>query len=401
MRSLDVIRTIWIAGLLPWVIGGCEQKAADPEILRAERSATASGQLMMDSVGAIGLEHQLTIGAADGAPEYAFGRIVAVAPRDDGGFFVCDGHDTQVRLYDSDGRYLLPVGKRGRGPAEYLSCGSMLVLGDTLAISDVHGRRIVRFDLRSGDSKTIPVPSNHAVISSRSDGTIGVLENRAGRAPGERAWNVMVLYSQKGEVLDSFELPSLRRPVGFSVLVASTENGELNPRLEDSLFAVVPSGGALVARASDYRVELRNSPDVRILTRNVPALPYLQAERDEWQRILEWHPAQPQLQLPERKPRIRELRADDVGRAWVRLSDTAYQRIAPQDPASAPRRPRLTHVEQGVWDLFDLAKGDYIGQLRLPLGHSLSASHKDRVWLLSTGEDGQLLLSVYRLRAAK
>jgi 6-bladed beta-propeller len=376
----------------------CDAKSGH-ETIAPSASRGGNTSLLMDSVGLIGLEHLFTIGTVDGEAEYAFGRVESVTARDDAGFYVCDGQDTQLRSYDSTGRFVANIGRNGRGPAEYLTCGPVLLSADTVAISDVFTRRVVRFGLDGSRGDTRTVPTGYSAVALRADGAMWVLETRPGRAPDERSWNVMVLFSPAGQPVDSFEVPSGRRPVGFQTLVTATENGALNPRLEDSLLAIVPSGGVLVATAADYRIDLRHASFARTLSRDIPALEYSRAERDEWRRILEEFPAQPQLPLPDRKPHIRALRADEVGRAWVQVADTAYRREPAPDPPGAARRPRLSYIEQSVWDLFDLQQGDYIGRLRLPRGHSLKASRGDRIWLVSAGEDGELLLSVYRLRA--
>lgn len=53
------------------------------------------------------LVHELTVGALDGPPEYALGRIQRIAAEPGGAFYVYDDGDTQIRRYDARG-YLRP-----------------------------------------------------------------------------------------------------------------------------------------------------------------------------------------------------------------------------------------------------------------------------------------------------
>ena len=61
-----------------------------------------------------------TIGEIDGVPEYTLSRVggVQLLP---GGVAVADNASAEVRIYDRSGRFLRRVGRRGRGPGEFLS----------------------------------------------------------------------------------------------------------------------------------------------------------------------------------------------------------------------------------------------------------------------------------------
>jgi hypothetical protein len=54
--------------------------------------------------------------------------------------------DMQLRVYDSTGRRIASVGRRGAGPGEFLGIASVGWLGDTLWVVDQQQRRTVFFD---------------------------------------------------------------------------------------------------------------------------------------------------------------------------------------------------------------------------------------------------------------
>lgn len=63
------------------------------------------------------LVKELSIGATDGRPEYAFGRIDVLTPTAAQAFFIFDGSDTQIRRYNAQGNFSGLVGRSGSGPA--------------------------------------------------------------------------------------------------------------------------------------------------------------------------------------------------------------------------------------------------------------------------------------------
>jgi hypothetical protein len=61
----------------------------------------------------------LEIGAIDGPPELVFGDVTSVAVRRNGNILVLDAQARAVREFDSTGRYLRTLGRRGQGPGEF------------------------------------------------------------------------------------------------------------------------------------------------------------------------------------------------------------------------------------------------------------------------------------------
>ena len=104
------------------------------------------------------LVQELAIGQLDGPPEYAFGRVYAMAAEPGGAFYVYDFNDRQIRRYDARGTFTNLVGKRGGGPGEYQHPGGMAVTRDGLLIVfDPENSRITYFHPDGKVQRDFPV----------------------------------------------------------------------------------------------------------------------------------------------------------------------------------------------------------------------------------------------------
>lgn len=93
----------------------------------------------------------LTIGVADGSPEYMFHQIRGVGLLPHGRTVVADGGSGSLRVYDSEGRYVHQMGGTGSGPGEFLYLSAIgRVGGDTLRVYDSEALRLTTF-LASGE----------------------------------------------------------------------------------------------------------------------------------------------------------------------------------------------------------------------------------------------------------
>lgn len=120
--SLPIL-TLVLSSLLPFVAG-----CADTADRQSVTVADSAGVRILTTRGdgwspaeAWRLEVDLEVGAVEG-PD-AFGRVLDVAPRRDGGFWVVDAQDRRVRGFDDEGAEVLAFGRAGMGPGEFKSVG--------------------------------------------------------------------------------------------------------------------------------------------------------------------------------------------------------------------------------------------------------------------------------------
>lgn len=369
-------------------LAACETRSR-----REDGQRDVPSRVAIDS-GQLALEHIVSIGVLDGPPEYAFGRIETVVPLDAEHFVACDVADAQVRRYSLSGEFTGSVGRKGSGPAEYESCNSMLLnRSGELVINDVGNGRLVFFDRSGSYVRAEEWPPLGVIAGIDSLGRVWSTEYRSGRGGDERSWNVVVLRDGNRRRIDSLVAPSLRLAPGLVVPGFGTDEGALSPRLGDTTWAVLPIGGLAVARTDEYRVTItRLDRTIVEISRDIRAVPYAPEERREWEAAIQRVRSAVPFGLPDEKPIVRQLRGDNSGRLWIRLADSAYRL---EGSAS-----RLTHREQGRWDIWDIASHRYLGELRLPRRRRIVAIAGDLVWLSGPGPDDEQRIEVYRLTSS-
>lgn len=95
----------------------------------------------------VGLEALLRIGSVDGEPAQQFSRIVGVGRFPDGRVIVGDEVSQEIRYFDTEGRHLGTVGRRGEGPGEFSGLARVGVGPEGRAWAyDFFLRRITWFD---------------------------------------------------------------------------------------------------------------------------------------------------------------------------------------------------------------------------------------------------------------
>jgi DNA-binding beta-propeller fold protein YncE len=66
----------------------------------------------------LGFEEELSIGREDGKAENVFSRVGGIDVDETGNIYVLDLMDANVRVFDSRGKYLRTIGRKGQGPGE-------------------------------------------------------------------------------------------------------------------------------------------------------------------------------------------------------------------------------------------------------------------------------------------
>ena len=157
----------------------------------------------------------LTIGE-EGEPNYEFFRLANVVSLASGNVVVANGGTHELRFYDSQGRYLRTVGRRGGGPAEFGFLSSVSVHpGDTLVVYDPNRRRLVYFDsagtLVRGESfaRDLPAQPPQSTGPCLFPGLMGVMD---GGVRVIRGWGCMLFEGGEG-----------RRPTVQSVVLEAPE----------------------------------------------------------------------------------------------------------------------------------------------------------------------------------
>jgi len=64
-------------------------------------------------------KEELSIGVIEGDENYMFGSRIRFNTDDEGNFYVSDRDNKRIQKYNSQGKYLLTIGREGQGPGEF------------------------------------------------------------------------------------------------------------------------------------------------------------------------------------------------------------------------------------------------------------------------------------------
>lgn len=98
----------------------------------------------------IELIEDLVIGERGEDPNYIFYRPRGVVADPTGRFFVLDGGNNRVQVFDADGEYLRTLGREGQGPGELSQAYGIAVAGDHLVVHDITNSRFSIWSLAGG-----------------------------------------------------------------------------------------------------------------------------------------------------------------------------------------------------------------------------------------------------------
>lgn len=373
--------------------------------------------------GAWGAEVKLTrltsIGQVDGPPEYALGRVTALAADVRGRFYTYDAADKQIRAYDASGKFLHKVGRDGAGPGEYRWVFGMSIVRDSqLAVFDISGARITIFEPSGKLVRTITQPRMTSGFDHGSAANAaGILIFRVppkinGRADVEMpvegapkgatvSDGYAIRLRDDGQIIDSIPIPP---PPGAErgFFISTPDGGSFN-FIPQAHAAVSPLGATVFGHGSAYRFTIRTLKDVRVVEHPWTPVPVVGGERDNWKQWVTHFEGLDKgrftYSVPPTKPAFRDLFTDSDGRIWVSLYRPAEKRDYPPRPAG-DARPRLFWRQNATHDVFS-PSGAYLGRVELERDSQLLAAVGDRIWVLSRGADDEDRIIVYRLTGAQ
>ena len=314
----------------------------------------------------------LRLGSLEGDdPNFAFADIRGIQASSAGDVYVLDFQAAEVRVFDSAGRHLRTIVRRGGGPGEIGEANGILLSGDTLLWIHDHGQgTIIGVDPHGEEMRRFnkPVMRYGYIWNGVFDDLgrywkeISHLETEPGYPAPMGMGSVTgrsyyKSYDMSSGAIDSVYLGEIGR--SFYAYTTATGEGFLNIPFEAFEITVVnPSGGFWRAHNGSYRIARTGEGGDTLVVIEAGLAPqrvtdedrsaYIEGvgdDRPEPHRAAVRRAAEEVAALmPDVKPVLQGLFVDDQGRLWV-------ERVTPE----------------GVPNFYDLYSqdGDYLGSVRL------------------------------------
>lgn len=347
----------------------------------------------------ISIEEVLRVGGVDGAMEYTFGSISALAPAHDGSFYVADRQGPVIRKYDASGTHLFDVGRAGQGPGEFSSVDGLGVLADGRLL--VYDGRNARLSWISADGDFLESVS----VSNGLGGFRGFVYSRDGDA-------YVRVFPESGftETADGIPADWARVSADGTMerlvpvppeeqagprYVIQGHGGFYRPLTVMTLSALGPDGTLYAVRNDEYRI-VRRSPDGETteMVRDEAPIQTTDEEIAQFEAFSDLAASRPgsdrsdYFPIPETKPFIRELVVDLDGRLWVsRYTEPVFMEYSEWERADREEKGRVNHQWRDLqrWDVFD-PDGVFLGAVTFPLKTTFITAEGGDAWGIHGGD---------------
>jgi hypothetical protein len=160
-------------------------------------------------------EEDLSIGIAEGKEDYMFGEAICFNTDDEGNFYVSDMENLRIQKYNSQGEYLLTIGRKGQGPGEFQSLSIPRFDKDSnLYICDVTSRRISFFNKEGEFLKQIDMPGLYENLHMNSKGLM--VANKEEQIPSQNALTIFSTFELLNEKFSTLaELQKIKREIAL------------------------------------------------------------------------------------------------------------------------------------------------------------------------------------------
>jgi len=116
-------------------------------------------------------KEELSIGVAEGDENYMFGGTIIFNTDEEGNFYVTDWDSRRIQKYDTEGKYLLTIGKEGQGPGEFRNLSmARFDKNGHIYVTDISNMRISFFDTDGKYLRQIRIPDVYENLYMNSRG---------------------------------------------------------------------------------------------------------------------------------------------------------------------------------------------------------------------------------------
>ena len=218
--------------------------------------------LSMYNKGVIKFEKDFEIGGDVEDENYLWTQVTEICFDSQGKLFVLDIHESCVKIYDINGKYLKKFGSKGGGPGEFQLAYNIAVDPENnIAINEVGNRRFSLFDNNGIHLKTIPFQK---MVRNFKIGPLGkyYIETHDLDFSGKGALFQISQFSP--DLKEEIVVGSARIQDEKYSKEGNTRRNIPVPFHPKLVWSVFPSGNILVARSGDYGMKIF-SPDLKLI----------------------------------------------------------------------------------------------------------------------------------------
>ncbi|HEV3052329.1 MAG TPA: 6-bladed beta-propeller [Longimicrobium sp.] len=218
-----------------------------------------------------------SVGVADGRGADVFGAVGDVGFDGAENLYVLDRLNARVAVFDSAGRFVRTLGRRGGGPGEFSAPQQMAVTrAGEVVVSDA-GRRALVIFARDGTARSVPYPGASLLIGRTfalhpAGGVVSLaMGNPVARGDGAFGEEVLLWLSTTGAAprpLATVSTPRSRATLGGGVRVHAPPI--FSPSFQ---FAVLPGGSVAVVDGATYSIRILDAAGRPVRTLQRPLAP--------------------------------------------------------------------------------------------------------------------------------
>lgn len=267
------------------------------------------------------------IAATDDTSETPLGSIGSVISDEAGEIYVADVSNARIVVFDSTGRQVRVIGRRGRGPGEFERLRSIAWAGDTLAALDEGNGRVMLLGADGSWRGSLPAqPISGPNIRLYQAGDDGFFQSGYRPLPGGTGIEYLLIGVGRNSG-DTLTIPP--SPVPYTGVECQAKGGFTDfqaPFSPVQLSAPSPGGELAIAVSSDYAIRFIDGTGDTVRTVSRVVRPRTisdsqwNAELAEYQQFRDQHPkasCSGSMSRASSEPPLRSITLDDEGRMWV------------------------------------------------------------------------------------
>ena len=134
--------------------------ALEDIILSTKNNGSRTGERLADRyrAGLVLLTPEITIGPDPFPDGSSIGSVAAIVDGPEGGFYVVDIRENNIRDFDACGRFIRVIGGPGIGPGRFSTPSDAALSGDKLLVNDLGNRRLDVLGLDGSPIADVPWP---------------------------------------------------------------------------------------------------------------------------------------------------------------------------------------------------------------------------------------------------